>query len=141
MTAADLNLLVEIASACPEAAPWSRADFERVVCGEFHGWVAENGNRVVGFIAARVVADEIEILNLAVEPASRRNRIGSQLLEEALERARSAGARRVFLEVRESNRAAQAFYERHGFRFSLRRAHYYSDPREDALVLSRNLDN
>ncbi len=141
MAAADLDALVEIVSACPGAAPWSRADFERAVRGEFHGWVAENGNCVVGFIAARVVADEMEVLNLAVEPASRRNRIGSHLLEGTLERGRSAGARGVFLEVRESNRAARAFYQHHGFRFSSRRVHYYSDPREDALVLSRNLDN
>lgn len=141
MAAADLDVLVTLAARCPEAAHWSHADFERTVRGEFQGWVAEKGTRVRGFIVARVVADEVEVLNLAVEPAARRTGIGSRLLAEALEHARSAGARRVFLEVRESNHGARAFYERNGFRLSSRRPRYYSDPPEDALVLSSDLEN
>lgn len=141
MAAADLDALVALAARCPEAAHWSRADFERAIRGEFQGWVAEKDARVRGFIVARVVADEVEVVNLAVEPGARRAGIGSRLLGEALEHARRAGALRVFLEVRESNHNARAFYERHGFRLSSRRARYYSDPREDALVFSRNLDD
>jgi ribosomal-protein-alanine N-acetyltransferase len=60
-------------------------------------------------------------------------------METALEGAKARGVLRVFLVVRESNAAARAFYARLGFGQDGRRRNYYSDPAEDALLLSRNL--
>jgi ribosomal-protein-alanine N-acetyltransferase len=134
---ADLPAVLAIQESSPEAAQWSAADFERVANGEFPGWVAESSGSVVGFVVARQVAGEIEILNLAVAPEARRAGIGTRLLERAL--AQGSGPRRAFLEVRDSNHSAQAFYQRHGFVVSGRRKNYYSRPLEDALVLARTL--
>jgi len=135
----DLAAVVAIQRSSPEAAQWSAADYARVARGDLQGWVAEAGSHVVGFLVARRMADELEILNLAVGPAARRLGVGSLLLREALAAAQRSGARSAFLEMRESNPAAMAFYARHAFAVSGRRARYYSRPEEDALVLSRTL--
>jgi ribosomal-protein-alanine N-acetyltransferase len=81
----------------------------------------------------------MEILNLAVEAALRRRGVASRLLEAALAFARVAGVKTAFLEVRSSNAGAIALYEGHGFAPAGHRPRYYSDPPEDALVLSRKL--
>jgi len=135
----DVDAVLAVESLSPEAARWSRGDYERAARGGFAGWVAENDFRVSGFLIARQIAVEMEILNLAVAPAARRSGIGSQLLDESLRWGKSSGAERVYLEVRASNHAAQRFYERHGFAVTGRRPRYYSEPGEDGLVLSRAL--
>lgn len=102
------------------------------------GWVAENGC-VIGFLVARRVSDGIEVLNLAVTPEVRRAGIGSALLREALKWAARFQAHKAFLEVRARNTIALQFYERHGFRPSGRRGHYYTAPTDDALLLTLRL--
>lgn len=97
-------------------------------------------SEIVGIIVVRTVACEAEILNLAILPASRRRGLASGLVWAALSGARSAGARRAFLEVRESNVGARTFYSRMGFAEVGRRRAYYSAPMEDALILSRALE-
>jgi ribosomal-protein-alanine N-acetyltransferase len=92
-----------------------------------------------GALALRQAADETEILNVAVRAGQRRRGIGRRLMETALQQAVSSGSRRVFLEVRESNAGAQAFYAQLGFAQDGRRRKYYRDPPEDALLLSRTL--
>jgi len=89
-----------------------------------------------GFILARVVVDEAEVLTLAVVPAARRQGLGRALLEAALGVAEAAGARQMFLEVSTANPAARALYAAAGFTEVGRRRRYYADG-SDALVLSR----
>lgn len=96
------------------------------------GWA---GERVAGFIAARLAPEELHINNVAVREAYRRRGIGDALLATILERGKERGARKAFLEVRAGNVAAQALYARHGFEIAGRRARYYSEPLEDALVM------
>ena len=94
-----------------------------------------------GFILIRVVADEAEILTLAVRPAVRRSGLGGRLVEAAVVRAAALGAARMFLEVAEDNVAARALYARAGFREAGRRRGYYArsdGSREDALILALN---
>jgi len=94
-----------------------------------------------GFILIRVVADEAEILTLAVRPAARRNGLGGRLVEAAVVRAAAHGAARMFLEVAEDNVAARALYARAGFVEAGRRRGYYArsdGSREDALILALN---
>jgi ribosomal-protein-alanine N-acetyltransferase len=102
--------------------------------------VQEQDGEIAGIVVVRTVACEAEILNLAVLPASRRRGLASGLIQAALAGARSEGARRAFLEVRESNVGARTFYARMGFAEAGRRRGYYSAPLEDALILSRALE-
>ncbi len=132
----DLDAVLSIQASSPGAAVWSRADFEHVFAGDFAGWVAEAGAGIAGFLVARRMADEVEILNAAVSRESRRCGIGTLLLREGLAWGEAAGARRAFLEVRETNFAAILFYERNGFSGVGHRPHYYTDPTESALLLA-----
>ena len=92
--------------------------------------------RIAGYIVARESAGELHINNVAVRDQYRRRGIGSALLARIIETARRQNVHVAFLEVRSSNQAAQALYQRSGFKAIARRADYYSDPREDAVVMS-----
>ena len=94
---------------------------------------------IIGYIVARETAGELHINNFAVRSEFRRRGIGATLLDRVLQEARRRKANAAFLEVRSTNHAAQALYEKSGFQAIARRANYYSDPREDAVVMSLNL--
>ena len=81
------------------------------------------------------MASEWEIENIAVAGAARRRGLGSHLMGEFLHHVRSSGGKEVSLEVRESNSAARALYEKWAFLEAGRRKGYYQDPPEDALIL------
>ena len=115
------------ASARRSTSPWT------------FGLVAEAGAGVAGYLIGREVAGTGEVLNLAVAPEFRRRGIGGALLEAGLAALRRRRVEEVFLEVRESNRSAQALYSRYGFRPVGQRAAYYRNPKEDALVLRLEL--
>jgi ribosomal-protein-alanine N-acetyltransferase len=118
------------------ADPWSFRDFAETLAAGLVFLVGVDGDdRVLGYLVARQMADEAEILNVGVTPASRRHGVGRALVAAGLERLVSLGAREVYLEVRESNLAARELYR--GFAFSevARRAKYYRRPVEDAVVL------
>jgi ribosomal-protein-alanine N-acetyltransferase len=128
MAEADLDAVSRIQGAQPLAAQWTPADY----LGH-RAFVAEVGGRLAGFLAARAVSsEEMEILNVAVDPAFARRGIGARLLRHAL----LGPERSVFLEVRESNLAARSLYSRHGFVASGRRKSYYRDPQEDGIVMN-----
>ena len=91
---------------------------------------------IAGYIVARETAGELHINNVAVRAEFRRRGIGAALLNRVLDEARRRKANAAFLEVRSTNHAAQALYEKSGFRAIARRADYYSEPREDAVVMS-----
>jgi len=101
--------------------------------------VSGDGRKVSGFIVGRQAAGEAEILNLAVIPAKRRKGEGGALLKAAVEALRARKVSRVFLEVRESNEAGMAFYEKQGFSKTGRRAGYYRDPDEAAIRMEMKL--
>ena len=98
-----------------------------------------NSFSVLGFLAARIAGDELHINNMAVREDWRQAGLGSGLLGAALEEAKRRGARRSFLEVRAANEAAQTLYTKFGFSVGGRRANYYADPTEDALVMTARL--
>ena len=125
--AGDLDAVAAIQRASPGAANWNPGDY---LHQDFR--VAVDGNRVVGFLVARtLLADEREILNLAVAPDSRRKGVARALLATVLEAFHGS----VFLEVRESNGIAQAFYKSLGFKELSRRQGYYSSPPEAGIVM------
>ena len=91
---------------------------------------------VVGYCGFWMAADEAHISTIAVEPKYRRQGIGQLLLITAIERAVKLGASLLSLEVRVSNLAAQNLYRKYGFKVVGRRPRYYSDNREDALIMT-----
>ena len=120
--------------------PWSEASFREALTSAWtFGLVAETGRGPAGYFIGREVAGTGEVLNLAVAPEFRRRGIGGALLDAGLSALQRRGVEEVFLEVRESNRSAQALYLGHGFRPVGQRAAYYRNPRENALVLRLEL--
>jgi len=91
---------------------------------------------IAGFIVARETAGELHINNVAVRSEYRRRGIGAAMLNRVIEEARRRKANAAFLEVRSANQAAQALYEKSGFKAIARRPNYYSEPQEDAVVMS-----
>jgi [ribosomal protein S18]-alanine N-acetyltransferase len=91
---------------------------------------------IAGYIIARETADELHINNVAVRIQYRRRGIGAALLNHVINEARRRKVKAAFLEVRSANRAAQTLYEKSGFKAIARRANYYSEPQEDAVVMS-----
>ncbi len=94
---------------------------------------------IIGYIVARETAGELHINNVAVRSEFRRRGIGAALLNRILDEARKREAKAAFLEVRSSNHAAQALYEKSGFRAIARRTNYYTEPVEDAVVMTMEL--
>lgn len=133
----DVESVLAIQHACPEVAQWPALEYERAAKGAIAGWVAEDENGIAGFLVARALLSESEVLNFGVRPDARRRGIGSKLLEEAIDWSKRGRARRMMLEVRASNVGAQSFYARHGFQIVGRRGRYYSNPTEEALLLDR----
>jgi [ribosomal protein S18]-alanine N-acetyltransferase len=95
--------------------------------------------QIAGYIVARETAGELHVNNIAVRDRYRRRGYGSLLLRQVLAEARRKQAITAFLEVRSGNSAAQTLYEKCGFKAIARRANYYSDPTEDAVVMSLDL--
>jgi ribosomal-protein-alanine N-acetyltransferase len=97
--------------------------------------VARLMRQIVGYTGMWVILDEAHVTTLAVDPTHRGQRIGEQLLVALLGEAMRRGARWVTLEVRKTNAVAQALYRKYGFKEIGVRKGYYSDNREDAIVM------
>lgn len=136
----DVAAATEILRASPEAAQWAEGGVSELL-----GWggvlalVGEDDKKIIGFIIGRQVGEEAEILNLAVLQAKRREGVGGALLKAAMDEFRARQVSRVFLEVRESNERGTTFYAKHGFSRAGRRAGYYRDPEEAAIVMEEKL--
>jgi ribosomal-protein-alanine acetyltransferase len=140
LEARDIDAVVGIQTQCREVSQWSRNDYEALVRDVAPCFVAEIDGRIAGFLAARKLTDELEILNLAVACASRRHGIAGQLLRAAMKWAAPEGIAKIYLEVRASNASAKAFYQSYGFRATGTRPNYYGDPADDALLLTAPVD-
>jgi [ribosomal protein S18]-alanine N-acetyltransferase len=117
------------------AAHWSREQYERLLkAGNRDVLVLEESSVVQGFLVARQVDAEWEIENVAIAAPAQQRGLGTQLVGEFLNHARSRGARSVYLEVRESNHAARRLYKKWAFVESGRRERYYREPEEDAVL-------
>lgn len=141
-SAADVGRLVEIAAHSVTAAQWNQNQYVQLFAPSpvqnRLALVVEQDGEVVGFIVGRVNHNECEIENVAVHGLARRHGLGSRLLGEFLDQVRSRGAGEIWLEVRESNLAARALYEKWAFVETGRRKQYYHEPLEDALILKFN---
>jgi ribosomal-protein-alanine N-acetyltransferase len=116
---------------------WSEKNLEEV-CEQKHYYnvVAVLEDVVVGYIIATHVLDEGELLRIAVAKDCRMHGIGEQLLQHLLDKFTKEQIHTCFLEVRQSNVAAIALYEKQGFVLQGRRKNYYKNPTENANIMS-----
>jgi len=121
--------------------PWPERSFHFEVAGNpaSRCWVGEIEGRIVAMVVVWMIVDEAHLATIATHPDFRRQGLGRQILEHALKAAVEEGAVRSFLEVRESNLEAQAMYRRFCFVEDGRRARYYKDNGEDAILMSAKL--
>jgi len=133
----DSEAVSEICRHSPQAAQWSKESYEQVHSSGQVVLIGEIAGQICGFLVARITGDEAEILNTAVDPAHRRKGLASALLAAATSVAREQMVKNMYLEVRESNRAAIAFYVKHGFAKTGERRGYYNRPTENAVVMKK----
>ncbi|MCX7646250.1 MAG: GNAT family N-acetyltransferase [Rhodobacteraceae bacterium] len=132
MTAEELAALHAISFAVPR--PWTAAEFDEVLATR-GAFLLEEGR---AFLVGRTVADEAELLTLAVPPELRRHGLGRRLLRAFHARALARGAEEAFLEVAEDNAAARALYRAEGWAEVGRRPGYHA-PGIAALLMRRDL--
>jgi len=120
--------------------PWSAGGFRLALRNpDVMALKISKNDQLLGYLIAFRQSRELLIANIAVHEDYRGIGLGSWLLTECMERAREEGITYAVLDVRESNKVAQSLYRKLGFRVFGRRAGYYHNPREDALVMGVGL--
>ena len=134
----DLDAIHHLEVSC-FPSPWRRDFFESELRGEsrFH-LVARRGGLLIGYLFAMWFFDEMHVNKIAVAESERRKGVADALMDRCLEFARDNGISTISLEVRQSNRGAQAFYEHLDFEPTYVRPRYYPDG-EAAVVMVRQL--
>lgn len=120
------------------SAPWSENAIRSELTNPLSLWVvAVDGQTVAGYVGSQSVMGEADMMNLAVLPQYRRMGVGRQLVDCLIEFLRNNQVSCLTLEVRASNDVARSLYENGGFHQVGRRANYYANPKEDALILRK----
>jgi [ribosomal protein S18]-alanine N-acetyltransferase len=140
----DLPQIIAIQAKNSQAAQWPELEYSQfaadprgtILVAELETMTPP---KVLGFAAIYRIIDEAELRNIAVDPAHYRQGVGRALVAEGRRRLLEAGAKRIFLEVRQSNKAALALYYSEGFGLHSQRKDYYREPLEDAYVLCAEL--
>jgi ribosomal-protein-alanine N-acetyltransferase len=104
-----------------------------------HWLVAVEDDAVLGYIGSQTVLDESDMMNVAVSPAHRRKGIAEALVLALADALREKGSAKLTLEVRASNAPAITLYEKLDFKPIGMRKNYYRNPKEDALILQKEL--
>lgn len=137
MKKADAPFAAELEKEC-FSSPWSEKALLDALESEVSLFlVAKSKESTVGYIGVSVILDEAYVSNLAVTKATRRKGVGKALLCEAERLCRERGCSFLSLEVRESNLPAVSLYEKCGFSVCGKRKSFYTNPREDALIMTK----
>lgn len=138
MDASHLDAIAAIEQEC-FSVPWSRGMLEEELYNDCAAYlVAEDAQEnVLGYAGIQVVLDEGYITNVAVLPEFRRDQIASRLIKVFFDFALAHDLSFITLEVRPSNEAAIALYQKFGFREIARRKNYYDRPKEDAIIMTK----
>ena len=138
----DVSAIADLEKQAPELAHWSEQAYRAAVDSAYPErivLVGEADGALECFLVARFAAGECELESLLVVPGSRRRGMATRLLDSLMELAREKGARKILLEVRESNVIARSFYRKLGFSQTGLRKTYYRNPGEDAITYSIDL--
>ena len=120
--------------------PWSESSVRSELENSLSLWlVALADEKVVGYIGSQSVMGESDMMNVAVDPAYRRQGIAEKLVAELARQLKALGNACLSLEVRASNTGAIALYGKLDFQQVGRRPNYYRNPKEDALILRKTL--
>lgn len=137
MTQAHIAQIAELERMC-FSMPWSERSIESELNNPLSLWiVAVDGDKVTGYVGSQSVMGESDMMNVAVLPQYRRYGIGQELVCRLIDILRSKGNYCLTLEVRVTNEPAIRLYDKLGFTQVGRRPNYYSNPREDALILRK----
>ena len=121
---------------CCFSDPWSERSVASELTNPLSLWlVALDGEKTVGYVGSQTFLDETDMMNIAVDPAYRRQGIGEMLVNALMEALNRRGSRCLALEVRASNDPAKELYGKLCFLQVGIRKNYYRNPREDALIL------
>ena len=139
MTEDHVPQIAEIETLC-FSDPWSEKSVASELNNRLSLWlVALDGDTVAGYVGSQSVLDEADMMNIAVHPDYRRQGIGRDLVLALAEALQKKGIRGLMLEVRQSNAPAIALYEQLGFQQVGMRPNYYRNPKENALILRKEL--
>lgn len=120
--------------------PWSERSIASELENELALWVvADDDGKVLGYAGSQTVMGESDMMNIAVCPECRKQGIATGLIVGLIGALKLRGSHSLTLEVRPSNEAAKALYEKLGFTQVGRRKNYYRNPKEDALILRKEL--
>lgn len=120
--------------------PWSEKSVASELDNPLSLWlIAEADGVVAGYVGSQTVLDSADMMNLAVSQDFRRQGIGEQLVNSLTEALAEKGVKTLLLEVRISNEPAKQLYQKLGFEIVGKRPRYYEKPREDALILRKEL--
>ena len=137
MLVEDLDQVVEIENSL-FSVPWSKEGFFTfLIKDESMFFVVEEKGKILGYCSMQIVLDEGDILNVAVRRERQKEGIGYFLVDSMLMMAEARGVRTVHLEVREGNDTARRLYQRLGFIEDGLRKNYYTDPLENAVLMTR----
>lgn len=137
MEKADISQLAELEKLC-FSDPWSESAFEYELRNPLSLWlVAADEQVVAGYVGSQTVMGEADMMNIAVAPSYRRQKIAENLVLTLIEMLNEKNAKSLTLEVRVSNAPAISLYEKLGFIQVGRRPGYYRNPREDAYILRK----
>ncbi|HDI78686.1 MAG TPA: ribosomal-protein-alanine N-acetyltransferase [Desulfobacteraceae bacterium] len=124
------------------STPWTSISFlEEVKKPLSHLWVVIKEEQVVGYICFIKVANEIQVMNIAVTPKLRRRGIGTEIMKRLMDYSQEHEIRSIWLEVRPSNVAARTLYKGLGFKSCGIRPRYYQDSGEDAIIMKLSLSS
>lgn len=139
MTLQDAPAVADLEKLC-FSDPWSEKSIASEVNNPLSYWlVAEENGEIAGYVGSQSVLDAADMMNLAVNPDYRRKGIGKALIDALTQHLMENNVIALLLEVRVSNLPAIALYEKLGFVQVGRRPKYYHNPREDALILRKEL--
>ncbi len=140
MTSAHIDEVHKIETDC-FAHPWSCQSIESELANpNSHFWVATEDSAVVGYIGMSVVVDEGYIFNVAVDESCRRRGIATALINQLVTFGKKNNLCFITLEVRESNESARSLYSNFGFIRVGERKNYYSEPSENAILMTKYFD-
>ena len=134
----DAIVAIEVASM---SSPWNKDNYLEAINSD-HAFlmVAADGDNIAGFTVFYLTPPECELPDIVVAESYRKRGVGKSLMKEAIRQLKAHKVDTIFLEVRVSNTAAQALYSRIGFEEIGKRKYFYSNPIEDAICMSLNLE-